>query len=132
MTTLGPTSAAGTATAVGASGRDPAEVTLEAVRDGSVDIADVRIHPDTLEHQAQVAAAHANPQLAENFRRAAELAALPDEEVLALYEALRPRRSTQAALLANADRLAAAGAVRNAALFREAAQVYQRRGLLRR
>ena len=79
---------------VGASGRDPAELTVEAVRDGLVDIADVRIHPATLEHQAQVAAAHANPQLAENFRRAAELALLPDDEVLALYEALRPFRSS--------------------------------------
>lgn len=118
-------------TAVGASGRHPDEVTLEAVRDGEVDITDVRIHPDTLEHQAQVAAEHHNPQLAENFRRAAELATLPDEEVLGLYEALRPRRSTAAELIALADRLAAGGAVRNAALFREAAEVYERRGLLR-
>jgi propanediol dehydratase small subunit len=117
--------------AVGASGRDPAEITLEAVRDGDVDIADVRIHPATLEHQAQVAAEHANPQLAENFRRAAELATLPDEEVLALYEALRPRRSTAAELRAHADRLEAAGAARNGALLREAAVVYERRGLLR-
>jgi propanediol dehydratase small subunit len=117
--------------AVGASGRDPAEITLGSVRDGGVDIADVRIHPDTLEHQAQVAAEHANPQLAENFRRAAELAVLPDDEVLALYEALRPRRSSAAELLGHAARLDAAGASRNAALFREAAQVYERRGLLR-
>ncbi len=117
--------------AVGASGRDPAEITLESVRDGDVDIADVRIHPRTLEHQAEVAANHANPQLAENFRRAAELALLPDDEVLALYEALRPRRSTAAELLDHAARLEAAGAARNAALFREAAQVYERRGLLR-
>jgi propanediol dehydratase small subunit len=118
--------------AVGASGRDPAEITLEAVREGTVDIADVRIHPATLEHQAQVAADHANPQLAENFRRAAELSGLPDAEVLALYEALRPRRSTEAELVAHAERLESAGATRNAALFREAAQVYARRGLLRR
>jgi len=117
--------------AVGASGRDPAEITLEAVRDGEVDITDVRIHPATLEHQARVATDHANPQLAENFRRAAELATLPDEEVLALYEALRPRRSTAAELVAHADRLDAAGAARSAALFREAAEVYGRRGLLR-
>ena len=117
--------------AVGASGRDPAQITLDAVRDGDVDITDVRIHPATLEHQAQVASAHANPQLAENFRRAAELAVLPDAEVLALYESLRPGRSTAAELLARADALAGAGADRNAALFREAAGVYQRRGLLR-
>ncbi len=117
--------------AVGASGRDPAEITLEAVRDGTVGISDVRIHPSTLEHQAEVAAAHANGQLAENFRRAAELALLDDDEVLALYEALRPHRSTAADLRGLADRLEASGAARNAALFREAADVYARRGLLR-
>lgn len=117
--------------AVGASGRDPAEITLDAVRDGDVEIADVRIHPATLEHQARVAAEHANGQLAENFRRAAELAGLSDEDVLALYEALRPRRSSAAELSGHADRLEAAGATRNAALFREAVVVYQRRGLLR-
>jgi len=118
--------------ALGASGRDPADITVEAVRDGLVDIADVRIHPDTLEHQAQVAQSHANPQLAENFRRAAELTLLPDDEVLALYEALRPYRSSADELDEHAGRLEAAGAVRNAELFREAARVYQRRGLLRR
>jgi propanediol dehydratase small subunit len=116
----------------GASGRDPDEVTLDAVRAGDVDIADLRIHPETLAHQAEVAEAHQNPQLAENFRRAAELTALDDDDVLGLYESLRPYRSTREELLGQADRLAGLGAVRTAALFREAAQVYARRGLLRR
>ena len=40
---------------------------------------------------------HGNLQLAENFLRAAELALLPDERVMAIYEALRPRRSTAGA-----------------------------------
>ena len=64
---------------VGASGRDPSEVTLEAVRDGTVEIADLSIHPDTLLRQAQVAEDHANPQLAASFRRAAELTRFGDE-----------------------------------------------------
>ena len=117
---------------LGASGRDPAEITVEAVRDGTVDIADLRIHPDQLVHQAEVAEAHENPQLGANFRRAAELASLPDEQVLALYDALRPYRSTADELRAHADSLSETGAVLNAALFREAAEVYARRGLLRR
>jgi propanediol dehydratase small subunit len=121
-----------TSPAVGASGRDPADITVEAVRDGLVELADVRIHPATLEHQAQVAQAHGNPQLAENFRRAAELTGLDDGDVLALYEALRPYRSSAAELVGHADRLAAGGAHRTAELFREAARVYERRGLLRR
>ena len=116
---------------VGASGRDLSEVTLDAVQEDSVVMADLSIHPDTLEHQATVAEAHSNPQLAANFRRAAELTALSDEEVLALYEALRPHRSTGDELDALARDLESRGAVLIAALFREAAEVYDRRHLLR-
>lgn len=118
-------------TRVGASGRDLSEVTLEAVQENEVTMADLSIHPDTLEHQANVAKAHGNPQLAANFRRAAELTALPDEEVLALYEALRPHRSTSEELAAIAHSLQGRGAVLVAELFSEAASVYARRGLLR-
>ena len=105
---------------------------MESVREGAVEMADVSIHPATLEHQAQVAEIHANPQLASSFRRAAELTGLPDDEVLGLYEALRPHRSTAEELTALAGQLDARGAPRNAALFREAAEVYARRGLLKR
>jgi len=104
---------------------------LDAVRAGQVTMADVRITPATLRAQAEVARAHANPQLAENFERAAELADVPDEELLAIYEQLRPRRSTAAELAATAAGLQERGAVLTAALVREAAAVYARRGLLR-
>jgi propanediol dehydratase small subunit len=113
------------------SGRPAAELTLDALRREELGADDVRIHPETLEHQARIAAAHGNPQLAENFRRAAELATVPEREVLALYEALRPHRSTAAELDALAAGLAAGSAPRCAALVREAATVYARRGLLR-
>ena len=65
-------------------------LTLEAAVGGGLSPADLRVHPDTLRHQAEVAETHGNPQLGENLRRAAELTALPDDEVLAIYEALRP------------------------------------------
>ena len=81
------------------SGRETGELTLEAVRRGELGVSDLRIHPETLERQADIAAAHANPQLAENLRRAAELTRIPDEEVLAIYDALRPGRSTPASAL---------------------------------
>jgi propanediol dehydratase small subunit len=113
------------------SGRPVSEVTLEALRTGDVDIEDVRIHPDTLERQAQVAASHGNPQLAANFRRAAELAMLPDALVMSIYESLRPRRSTFDELASIAADLEARGAALNAALVREAAEVYSQRGLLK-
>jgi propanediol dehydratase small subunit len=111
------------------SGRPVSELTLEAVRRGEVGVADLRIHPDTLERQAQVAEQHANPQLAENLRRAAELTQLTDEEVLAIYEALRPGRATPSGLTAQAGSLAARGLPRCAALVAEAAEIYARRGL---
>jgi propanediol dehydratase small subunit len=74
---------------------------------------------------------HANPQLAANLRRAAELTRLPDEEVLAIYEALRPGRSSAAELTALAGSLSARGLPGNAALVAEAAEVYARRRLAR-
>jgi len=111
------------------SGKPVDHLTVEAVRSGEIGVADLRIHPGTLEHQARVAEEHANPQLAENLRRAAELTRLPDEEVLAIYDALRPGRSTAARLAELAGSLADRGLPRCAALVAEAADVYARRGL---
>ena len=105
------------------------ELTLDAVRRGEITLPDLRIHPESLEHQARVAEQHGNPQLAENLRRAAELTALGDDEVLAIYEALRPGRSTAAQLTAQAASLAGRGLPRCAALLTEAAEIYAGRGL---
>ncbi len=111
------------------SGKAVEQLTVEAVRAGEVGVADLRVHPETLERQAVVAGQHGNPQLAENLRRAAELTRLPDEEVLAIYEALRPGRSTPGQLTELAASLAGRGLPRCAALLTEAAEVYARRGL---
>ena len=111
------------------SGKPVENLTVEAVRAGEVGVADLRIHPDTLERQAVVAEEHSNPQLAENLRRAAELTRIADNEVLAIYEALRPGRSTPAELTALAASLAERGLPSCAALVTEAADVYARRGL---
>ena len=113
------------------SGRDAAELTYDRLAAEDLAADDVRIHPDTLAHQAEVARAYGNPQLAANLHRAAELALLSETEVLALYDALRPRRSSRAELAALAERLTRLPAPRCAALVREAAAVYERRGLLR-
>jgi propanediol dehydratase small subunit len=111
------------------SGKPVDGLTLEAVRTGEVAVADLRIHPETLERQAVVAEQHGNPQLAGNLRRAAELTRLPDDEVLAIYEALRPGRSTAGQLTELAAWLDTRGLPRCAALLTEAADVYARRGL---
>jgi len=111
------------------SGKAVGDLTVEAVRAGEVGLADLRIHPETLERQAVVAEQHGNPQLADNLRRAAELTRLPDDEVLAIYDALRPGRSTPARLTELGASLEARGLPRCAALLAEAAEVYARRGL---
>ena len=115
----------------GLSGRPVRELTLEAVRRGEIGLPDLRIHPDSLEAQAVVAERHGNPQLAANLRRAAELTVLGDDEVLAIYDALRPGRSTPAQLTELAASLAGRGLPRCAALVTEAAEVCERRGLTR-
>jgi propanediol dehydratase small subunit len=112
------------------SGRPLEAVTVDAVLAGELHPDDVRIHPETLRRQADVAERHGNPQLAENLRRAAELTGIADDELLALYDALRPHRSTGPQLETIAARLEAAGAPLCAALVREAREVYERRGLL--
>ena len=113
------------------SGRDAEELTTDRLAREELDVDDVRIHPETLEAQAQVAERHGNQQLAANFRRGAELALIPEADVMAMYEALRPHRSTAAELEALAARLDASPAPLCAELVREAAEVYARRGLLK-
>lgn len=113
------------------SGRDADELTVDRLAREELAADDVRIHPETLEAQAEVAERHGNPQLAANFRRAAELAMVSEDEVMALYDALRPHRSSDDELAALATRLDGVPAPLCAALVREAAEVYARRGLLR-
>jgi propanediol dehydratase small subunit len=106
--------------------------TLEQVRSGELTMADFTITADTLLAQAEVARGAGNPQLAANFERAAELTRLDDTDVLALYELLRPQRAGADELEQRAVWLDQREAPRCAALVREAAAVYARRGLLRR
>lgn len=114
-------------------GKDLDEITLQNIADGKIKAEDVRISPQTLEMQAQVAESVGRPQLAENFRRAQELIAVPDARVLEMYNALRPNRSTKPELLAIADELENQyKAVITAAMVREAAEVYERRNKLRK
>ena len=115
---------------VSRTGRPLSDLTLDNIREGQIDSDDFGIHPDTLRAQADIAEGAGFPQLAGNLRRAAELAAVPNEKVLAVYEALRPYRVTYEQLLAMADELERDyGATENARFVREAAEVYKERGL---
>ena len=95
-----------------------------------VTAAELRATPETLRLQATIARDASRAQLADNLLRAAELAPLPDETILAIYTALRPRRSTAAELEAWAAELESRDAPATAVFVREAAQVYAERGLL--
>jgi propanediol dehydratase small subunit len=106
------------------------EVTLAAAREGKLSGAEMRATPETLRRQADVARAAGRAPLAENLERAAELAAIPDDELLEIYTALRPRRSTAAELEEWAEKLDGLGASRTAAFVREAAVSYTERRLL--
>ena len=70
-------------------------VTLPAARAGELASADVRATPETLALQAEVARKAGRPQLADGLERASELASVPDGELLEIYTALRPGRSTR-------------------------------------
>jgi propanediol dehydratase small subunit len=102
----------------------------ELVFDDSLEASELRATPATLRLQAEVAAAAGRSQLADNLRRAAELAPLPDDTILEIYTALRPGRSSAAELESWAERLQALGAPLNAAFVRDALRVYETRGLL--
>jgi len=91
---------------------------------------ELRATPETLRLQAGVAESAGRVQLGANLRRAAELAVVPEDVVLELYTALRPRRSTAADLERWAQRLDDAGAPLTAAFVREASEVYAERRLL--
>jgi propanediol dehydratase small subunit len=103
-----------------------------ALDDPGVEAAELRATPETLRLQAEVSDGAGRSQLASNLRRAAELSGLADETIIAVYTALRPRRSTASELEEWAARLDGLGAPLNAAFVREAGRVYERRGLLAR
>jgi propanediol dehydratase small subunit len=116
-----------------ASGRPLDEITIEAAAEGALEIGDLQIDAETLRAQASIAAQAGFRQLAANLTRAAELTAVPNTELLRMYELLRPGRSSLEELVALADELERDyAAAENARLVREAAGVYQARGLLRR
>ena len=99
------------------------DLTLEALTEGRAGMEDLRVTAEALRMQAEIARAAGRRQLAENLERAAELTQVPEEEILEIYEALRPGRATRDQLEQLAARLERDyGALRTAALIREAAE----------
>jgi propanediol dehydratase small subunit len=113
-------------------GKPYSSLSYEKVIAGELTSDDMRIAPETLEMQAQVAESVGREAFAGNLRRAAELIAVPDERLLQIYNALRPYRSTKQELLDIAAELDGYKAAIAAGLVREAAEVYEKRGRLKK
>ncbi|MBZ0292199.1 MAG: propanediol dehydratase small subunit PduE [Anaerolineae bacterium] len=114
-----------------ASGRKLDEVTLENL--DALEPGDIQVRAETLHAQAAIAREAGFTQLAANLTRAAELTAVPNDELLQMYDLLRPGRASEATLQALAERLEYLyHATETAAMVREAADAYRARGLLRR
>lgn len=107
-------------------------INIDNILSGKITPDDCKISPETLEYQAQIQESFGNPQVAANFRRAAEMTRIPDERILEIYNCMRPNVSTKQELLRVADELETKyHATINAALVREAAEVYESRGMLK-
>jgi propanediol dehydratase small subunit len=106
-------------------------ITLETVVAGEVELEDLRITPEALSMQAEIARAAGRPMLAANFERAAELVDVPQDFIMQVYELLRPGRAKDKQPLLDAARTLREtyGAARMAAFVEEAAEVCERRGL---
>lgn len=115
----------------GARGKALSDITLDAVLDGTVTIEDLRITPSALAAQAEVARAAGRGRLADNFLRAADLVAVPQDVVMHVYEMLRPGRAKSKQELLDVARLMrdTYKAERIAIFIEEAAVVYEVRGL---
>ncbi|MBV7274791.1 diol dehydratase small subunit [Clostridium thailandense] len=113
-------------------GKGLKDINIDNVLNGSITPDDIKITPEVLLYQAQIAESVGRVQFARNLRRAAELTAVPDARVLEIYNALRPYRSTKQELLDIANELENKyNAKTSAALVREACEIYEKRNRLK-
>ena len=113
-------------------GKKLSDITLDAVKRGEIRADDIKISKDVLKKQGEVSLASGNEPMAKNFERAAELVDMPDEVILSMYNKLRPHRSTKLELVMMADELLSKYNAKNCAkLVMEAAEIYEKRGILR-
>ena len=103
-------------------GKKLSQITLEEVKRGNVTAEDIKISSEMLKRQGQVAKEADNPQMQAN---------VPDDVILNMYNKLRPNRSTKRELLLMAQELLEKYHAPNCAkLVLEAAEIYEKRGIL--
>ena len=108
------------------------DITLDEVMKNHISADDIKISREMLKAQGQVAKEAGNDPMEKNFERAAELVDVPDEVILKMYDKLRPNRSTKLELVMMAQELLEKYKAKNCAkLVMEAAEVYEKRGILR-
>lgn len=112
-------------------GKKFTDITLDEVIKDHIAPDDIKISKEILKAQGQVASSADNAPMEKNFERAAELVDVPDEVILKMYDKLRPNRSTKLELVLMAQELLEKYNAKNCArLVMEAAEVYEKRGIL--
>lgn len=113
-------------------GKTLEDITLPNVLNGSLSPEALKITPAILKAQGEIATSAGRKTISSNFDRAAELTAVPDDRVLAMYNALRPYRSSKEELLAIADELENEYQAKISAEYvREACAFYEKRKKLK-
>jgi len=113
-------------------GKKQSEITLEAVCKSEISPEDIKISKKTLHMQGEAAKKSGRPHLGQNFERGAELVDIPDDLLLEMYGKLRPYRATKSELMDMAeDLLTNYNAPKCAKLIKDAARIYEKRGLLK-
>lgn len=108
------------------------DITLENIVNGNITSKDLRIKPEILLKQGEIAKNAGREAIQYNFSRAAELTKVPDARMLEIYNALRPYRSSKQELLDIASELDRDyDAPICAGFVREAAEHYERRKKLK-
>jgi glycerol dehydratase small subunit/propanediol dehydratase small subunit len=117
----------------GQRGKALSDITLDAVLAGDITMEDLRITPEALQAQAEIARAAGRPTLAQNFERAAELVGVPQDDIMRVYELLRPGRAKSKQELIDAAKTMREThkAERIARFIEEAAETYEVRGLFK-
>ena len=112
-----------------ASGKSLAQITVEDMKNLCID--DLRISQDALQDQAAVASQNNRKSLAANFERAGEMTKMSSEEILEIYESLRPGRvKSPQKLLDLAESVRRKYSANHVALLiEEAAEAYERRSI---
>ena len=112
-------------------GKKLSEITLDAVKKGTITADDIKISKEVLHAQGEVSMDAGNAPMKANFDRAAEMVDIPDEVILEMYNKLRPNRSTKFELVTMAQTLLDKYQAKNCArLVMEAVEIYEKRGIL--